>query len=105
MIYKKKRSEVLGLWCRANKKFYYFETGLHSVRNPLDRIKTTLVSRGLLEWDPSGTKRHEEPVVQMSWAEAEERGYEVESIFLNAHVQAQVEEAKTKKSFTRNPWS
>ena len=105
MIYKKKRSEVQGFWCRKNKKFYYYESGVHSVRNPLDRIKNTLVSRGLLIWDPTGTKRHEEPVVKMSWAEAEERGYEVEAIYFNAHVKAQVEADQGGKSPASNPWS
>ena len=105
MIYKKKRSEVQGLWCRKNKKFYYLETGVHSIRNPLDRIKNSLVTRELLEWNISGTRRHEEPVIKMSWAEADERGYEVECIYLNPHVKTQVEAAKNKKSTNaNNPW-
>ena len=106
MIYKKKRSEVQGLWCRKNKTFYYLETGIHSVRNPIDRIRNSLVTRGLLEWDIKGTKRHEEPVVKMTWAEAEERDYKVECLYLNPHVQLQVEAAKDGKApRQKNPWS
>ena len=105
MIYKKKRSEVQGLWCRKNKKFYYLETGVHSIRNPLDRIKSSLVTRELLEWNINGTRRHEEPEVKMSWAEAEERGYEVECIYLNPHVKAQIEDLKSDKpTSVNNPW-
>jgi len=104
MIYKKKHSEVQGLWCRKNKVFYYFESGVHSIRNPLDRIKNTLVSRGLLAWDIEGTKLHEEPVVRMSWAEAEERGYKAEAIYFSSHIKAQVEMAQGGKKPTKNPW-
>jgi len=106
MIYKSKKSEVQGLWLRANKKFYYLETGIHSIRNPMDRIKSGLISRGLLEWDVTGTKRYEEPVVKMSWAEAEERGYESEPLFLNKHVKTQVElDQKGKLAPYKSPWN
>lgn len=105
MIYKKKRSEVQGLWCRSDKKFYYLETGIHSVRNPLDRIKATLITRGALVYDIMGTRLHEEPVVKMTWAEAEERGYENEAIFLNPHVKAQVDADRTGNTpISSNPW-
>ena len=106
MIYKKKHSDVQGLWCRKDKKFYYLESGIHSIRNPLDRVKSSLMTKGLLEWDVKGTVRHEEPVIKMSWAEAEERGYEIECIYLNPHVKLQVEAAKESKTTgLNNPWS
>jgi hypothetical protein len=105
MIYKKKKSEVTGLWCRKDKKFYYLETGIHSIRNPLDRIKNSLISRGILEWDITGTKRYEEPVLKMTWAEAEERGYESEPIYLNQHVENQIKQDRAGKLPARkNPW-
>lgn len=105
MIYKKKHSEVQGLWCRKNKTFYYYESGNHSIRNPLDRIKNTLVSRGLLTWDLGGTKLHEEPVVMMSWAAAEERGYQVEPIYFSDHIKAQVLASQGGIKPSQNPWS
>ena len=105
MVYKKKRSEVQGLWCRKNKTFYYLESGNHSIRNPLDRIKTTLISRGLLSWSVSGTKLHEEPIIKMSWAEADERGYTAEPIYFNQHVQAQAEAEQQPKGPNKSPWS
>jgi hypothetical protein len=105
MIYKQKRTEVQGLWCRANKTFYYLETGVHSVRNPLDRIKGVLMTKGLLEWSISGTKLNEEPIKKMSWADAEERGYAVQVLYLNAHVQKMVESGGDANIPAKaNPW-
>lgn len=105
MVYKQKRSQVQGLWCRKNKTFYYFESGAHSIRNPLDRIKTTLISRGLLAWSTAGTKLHEEPIIKMSWAEAEERGYKVEPIYFNNHVRSQAEAEQQPQGNGKSPWS
>jgi hypothetical protein len=105
MIYKKRRSEVQGLWCRKDKVFYYYESGHHSVRNPLDRIKTTLISRNLLTWSVGGTRLHEEPIVKMSWAEAEERGYVVQPMYFNNHVKEQAEAEQQPQGSSKSPWS
>ena len=106
MIYKKKPSEILGLWCRSNKTFYFLESGLHSIRNPLDRIRNSLVTRGLVPLEPTGTKLNEEPLVKMSMAEAEERGYDIDCLYLNPHVQKQVEDEREGKTIGSrpNPW-
>ena len=105
MIYKKRRSEVQGLWCRKDKIFYYYESGPHSIRNGLDRIKSVLISRGLLSWSVSGTRLHEEPVVKMSWAEAEERGYDVQPIYFNSHVKTMVEADMQPRGPSKSPWN
>lgn len=105
MIYKKKSNQIQGLWCRKDKTFYYLETGVHSVRNPLDRIRSTLITKGLVDIDITGIRLHEEPLLKMTMAEAEERDYQVEAIYLNPHVRAQVEASKNGgHKPASNPW-
>jgi hypothetical protein len=100
MIGKMKHTDVTGIWLRENKTFYYLETLIHSVRNPLDRIKGTLIAQGLLSLSERVGVVHEEPFIKMTWAEAEEKGYKVEVIYLNDHVK----KIATKESSTASPW-
>jgi|14BtaG_2_1085337.scaffolds.fasta_scaffold00028_70 hypothetical protein len=107
MIYKKRPSEIQGLWCRSDKTFYFLETGHHSVRNPLDRIRNTLTTRGLVPLQTERLLLNEEPLLKMSLAVAQEKDYEVDWIYLNPHVQAQVEAERAGGDGLgrKNPWA
>jgi len=102
---KKTPGQIHGLWCRANKKFYYLECGLHTVRNPLDRLRNSLRSRNLVGFSERGFGVNEEPLVRMTLATAQEKDYEFEPIYLNPHIQAQVEAAGgSVTQEVKNPW-
>lgn len=106
MIKNKKPKDIKGLWCRSDNKFYYLESGIHSIANPLARVQTTLVSRGLIEWSMEGTQLHEEPVKMMTMAEALEKNYETTPVYLNQHVKNQVAAVGgDKPTLSENPWS
>lgn len=107
MIYKKRPSEVTGLWCRHDKVFYFLETGVHSIRNPLDRIRNTLIMRGLVPFSEKNVMLHEEPLIKMTMAEALEKDYEVDCVYLNPHVEKQILAERDGKTIggRKNPWA
>lgn len=96
--------KTMGLWCRKDHTWYYLESGPHIQSNALTRVKKALLAKGLIEFDPTGVKRHQEPYITMSHREAKEKEYTVQPIFLNAHVK-QVYEDSQKSKETINPWT
>lgn len=87
-----KKSNVYGVWCRKNKTFYYLETGSHYVMDPIQRIIRVLRTKELIDDDVVGPpkKQGEEDYILMTWADAEEKNYEVEVMYLNNNVKKAV---------------
>jgi hypothetical protein len=100
----KKPHKKQGIWCRKNKTFYYLETGGLSVTNEQDTLRRTLIARGLIKYDVRGSFEHEEPYLRMTLAEAKNKNYEIEIIYLNNHIAKVIKDKKEKKEETFPGW-
>lgn len=98
------KRETVGLWCRKDKKWYYLESAGHATTSNLDRIKRVLITRELVVFDKDGIKYGHEPYKVMTYAEAQEKGCEIEPIYLNAHVKSSVLKAE-KEKVTASSWN
>lgn len=96
-------NDTEGLWCREDRVWYYLEHGDHSITNPINHIKNTLIARGKITFDITGVKRNKEPYLRMSYAEAKEKDFECKPIFLNAHIR-QVYESQEEERQKLSPW-
>lgn len=93
-----------GVWCRQDNKFYYLDTGRHSMRMRVQKTINILISRGLLDIDP--TERQipgREPYKIMTRDQAEEKGYEQVTLYLSKTVKTQGE--KDEKGKKLDIWS
>lgn len=93
----KKANEVRGVLLRANKTFYYLETGNMTLSNHIDRIQKTLLARDLLRYSGTQEEQLEEKFTVTTLQDAEEKGYAIEVMYLNGHVK---EHAKESPSVT-----
>ena len=97
---RKKDIHIQGVWCRQDSTFYYLDTGVHSIVNTQTRIINRLIAQGLIEFNPAGTHRFEEPYKLLTLAEAKELKHKVEVLYLNKHV----EEVAKQKAPGLNGW-
>jgi hypothetical protein len=91
------KADTLGVWVRANRKFYVLDTGIFKTQWPTERILKILFQRQILA--PAGPE--DQGVVAyeiMTLAKAREVGYETEIIQLFAN--HKTEEIKESK----DPW-
>ena len=102
----KRPEKIQGYFCRADGKFYYLDAGRHTVRSPLDRIRSSLLARGLAPASEEPLMSHEAPLRVMNLDEALREKYPVECIYLNHHV-GQVEANKdvSPTVSSQNPWA
>ena len=92
----KMRDNSLGIYCIRQKKFYYLETGKVYVSNTVDRLKKTLVKRGLIEFtDQSFLDTDDYKVV--TCRDAKINDYEIVPIYISNHVRASVMQAEKDK--------
>lgn len=88
--------EKAGVWVRSNKTFYLLVTGKLRVTNPQDRILNYLIQKEIIELDPyNKISLGKEPYVLMQLEEATDKGYQIEKIYLNPHIKAQLEKEET----------
>lgn len=99
-------SRIWGIWVRSNKTFYWLETGPTTIRFVSDKIRSILMSRDILRYNVRvKLNKGEEPCLDMSMEDAQEKGYLVERLFINDHVAASTLEAeKNKGKAQKNPW-
>lgn len=99
-------SKIWGVWVRANKTFYWLETGPSTVRFVGDKIRSILMSKDILRSNVRvRTNKGEEASLDMTLEAAQEKNYTVERLFINEHVANSVlESEKNKKKTTVNPW-
>ena len=88
----KKPTEIQGLLVKDSRTFYYLETGTHRVVSALDRIQSVLLSRDILSYTGTRDDVTEEKTKKMTLAEAQEKGYKVEVLYLTNHVKTMVKE-------------
>lgn len=87
-----KKNNTWGIWVRENKTFYYLYSGIHSVSDPTGRTLNRLLANGTLQLEPGRVYANEEPYKLMTLAQAEEKRYTVEVMFLNDFAKAHFEE-------------
>lgn len=97
------RDDSLGIYCLANKKFYYLETGKVYVANTIDRLKKTLVKRGLIEFSDQSFINTEDYKV-ISCREAKLSDLEMNPIYISNHVKKTIEENKESKKTKTSNW-
>jgi hypothetical protein len=88
----KKPSEIQGLLVNENRTFYYLETGNITIHNHLDRIQKVLLAKDIITY--TGTKEDvsEEKLRTITLLEAQEKGYNVQVLYLNSHIKANTSE-------------
>jgi len=97
--------ETKGIYVKDRKKFFYLETGGKPCRSPLDKLRSVLMQRGVVEYDLQGERLsiHNEPYVIMTYLEASEKQYDMEVVYLNPHVKKLMTESKSSE-VVRSPW-
>lgn len=97
--------QLKGVYVKESKKFFYLETGGKPCRSPVDKLRSVLMQRGILEYDSQSERLtiYNEPYSIITYAEAEEKKYEIEVVYLNAHVQKLMTQEKTQEP-SRSPW-
>lgn len=107
MIGNKPPSEIWGVWIRANRTFYWLETGPTMLTYAGDKLRGALMSRGILKFNArTKTIKGQEPYLDMTLETAKEKEYAIERVFLNEHISKSIlaDEAKSPKA-KANPWS
>lgn len=105
-ISKQPHDKVIGYWCRTDRIFYYLESGDINIADPLHQIQRSLLSKGLFSFVKE-TLAGAEPLVKMTWAEAEEKKYEVKPIYISLMVKNKIEKEMGQDhlcSTSTNPW-
>lgn len=97
------KDDDFGVWVRANKTFYYLETGGHLANNPLDRIMKSLIQRGIITLEPVPSSIRTEPYKYMTLAEAKENEFKTEPVYLSPHIKKVLEQEKVEQS-ELEPW-
>lgn len=92
-----------GLFCRKDRKFYYLETGHATAYNSIDRLRGILIRRGLISYHKKSRNDTSVPYKIMTLEEAQEKGLEVEILYLNKHIEKTIK-AKEKKKTKTSPW-
>lgn len=77
----------LGLFLPQEKKFYFLEAGDNWIGNTIDRIKKTLIQRGLIKLDFDMLQKQMNYDI-MSKEEAMRKDYELVPIYISKHIQA-----------------
>lgn len=86
----------MGIYIQEEKIFYYLEAGDNYIGNTIDRIKKTLIQRGLIKI-VSGN--FTDPGYRiLSKEEASKNSYEMKPIFISKHVEAIFKEKQNKES-------
>jgi hypothetical protein len=79
-----RKPPVYGIWCRADKKFYWLDTGDIPFASPTARILRMLVQRGLIKYPEDGRLLpDEEPYLVMEYKQAQEKNFEIVRIPLH----------------------
>lgn len=105
MIGNENPSKIWGIWVRANKTFYWLETGGVHLQYG-DKLRSILIAKDILKYKTDGKIiQGEEAAMEMNMEQASEKGYEIVRLCLNPHIQKVVEEHDSKKiTISKNPW-
>ena len=87
-------NKKMGVYIHSNKTFYYLEAGTNYIGNSLDRVRKTLIQRNLI-LPEINTNYAKSPYDIISFEEAHRQDYNIEPIFLSAHIKRLYEGNKT----------
>jgi hypothetical protein len=91
------RDNSLGIYCLKDKTFYYLESGKVYVSNTIDRIKKTLISRGLIEFSPESHHLSQNYKI-VTCRDAKLEDYTMQPIYISANVRKYLEENTEKEA-------
>ena len=97
-------TKIEGILCRQDRTFYYLETGNLTPRNNIDRLRSILMTRGLISYHRTDATDRTDPYRIMTLKEAEEKGVQTQVIYLNKHIEKVVKAQQQKKERNSNPW-
>ena len=97
------KDETVGIAIPKRKEFYYLDSNIYYVLFSVEKIRTSLVQKGLITLtDENGNVLKKPNYTQMSWAEARDLGYKAVPVYFNKH-QKRVVELK-KELEVKDPW-
>lgn len=94
----KKKTEIKGIFVKSNKTFYYIESGPITVGNTIDRIINSLIAKDIIQFTATRDEVNEEKYKMLSLADAESKGYKIETMYLSAHVKRTAPEAEAAQT-------
>lgn len=97
------RDNSLGIYCVRDKKFYYLESGKVHVANTIDRLKQTLIKRGLIEFTDKSFLDTDAYKV-LTCRDAKLADHELVPIYISNHVRKSILEADKQKSDKKTTW-
>lgn len=88
-------NKSLGIYIPETKTFYYLESGRISVTNTIDRLRSALVNRGIITFDPTrGTRQTQNyEIISIKQAQLDDRT--IEAIHISQHTKNMVEKTTT----------
>lgn len=96
--------KIEGILCRKDRTFYYLETGNLTPRNNIDRLRGILLRRDLISYHRTDSNDRSPPYRIITLEEAQEKGLNIEVVYLNKHIEQTVKAQKEKRSQKANPW-
>lgn len=91
------QNKSMGLYLYSTKTFYYLEAGDNFIGNTLDRVRKTLIQRGLIQ-GLADTSTNALSYDILTYEEALKKDYETKPIFISNHIKALYELNEQKKS-------
>jgi hypothetical protein len=96
-------ADIQGILCRADRTFYYLDTGAAAVTNSIDRLRGILLRRNLISYHRKDPNDRAPTYKIITLDEAQEKGLDIKCLYLNKHVEEQAKKTQAKKP--GNPWS
>ena len=90
--------DTQGIYVRSQKTFYYYVTGAGQNPNAMYRLKSALLAKGLLSYVRENPRDTTPLYKVMTYADALDKGVDVQPIYVNDHVRKLHEgDAEVKK--------
>ncbi len=95
------KDKDLGIFCFKDRKFYYFVPGPAGTTNNIERIRTTLLARELIDYQAKPGEPGSYEV--MTWGKAKINEYDCIPLYPSAHVR-KMHEAKVQEEAASDSW-
>lgn len=90
-------NKTTGIYIPDRRTFYYLETGEHWSSNNIDRIKKTLVQRGLISISLDG-KPSVYNIITYNDFTSKYPNYEVKPIYISKHIESMLNETQVSQT-------
>lgn len=90
-------NKTTGIYLPDNKTFYYLETGQYWSGNSIDRIKKTLIQRGLMNISLDG-KPSPYSIITYHDFISKYPNYEVKPIYISKHIESMINETQVAQN-------